>query len=67
MWFKVIDWHLKGKFSLHPKWGERDIFGLKIFVFELFFNSLRQVFLKMYLITGIKNWFKCMYVCNIYL
>ena len=55
-WFKVIDLHLKGKFSLYPKWGKRGILGLKIIVFELFFKSVYQVFLK--LMSGIKNLFK---------
>lgn len=46
------------KFMFCQKCGTCVIFGSKINTFELFFKSVHWIFLKLYLIIGIKMWFK---------
>ena len=42
-----------------PKMGSKwVIFGPKINIFYLFFKFVQKIFLKMYLMAGIKEWLK---------
>ena len=50
---KVTALDFKGKILICPKWVKWVIFGNKIHTFELFSKSLREIFLKFYLMTGI--------------
>lgn len=54
-YFKAIVLDFWPKFLLCEKWGEMGIFGPKINIFEFFSKFVNKVFLKFYLMTGIKK------------
>ena len=56
-WCNVL-FYFPGKFLLCPKWGKWAILGPKINVFEFFSKSDHYTLLKLYSVTGIREWLK---------
>lgn len=54
-YFKAIVLDFWPKFLLCKEWGAVGIFGPKINIFEFFSKFVNKVFLKFYLMTGIKK------------